>query len=139
MHMGSGGVMRWTASLAAALLLGVTAPTVAAAPAPVAATRAAKARAAVHYGTARAIRVEFSLRSSVDRRWALVTGTRGSRTAGVRLWAVWLRQSSGGRWRALYFIDDRGARARGREFRPLRQHLGTVPCDLVPAYSEPDC
>jgi hypothetical protein len=136
-HM-RGIVTRRTACAAAVLVVGAAAPTAFAAPAPAAAIRAAKVRAAVHYGSAHAVSAQFSLRSIVNRRWALVTGVGPTAAGGVRrLWAVWLKLPSGGRWRAIYFIDDKGVR--GREFRPLRQDQGRAPCDLVPAYSEPDC
>ena len=99
--------------------------------APRVAVDVAKKRASRHYGGAR-VNATFSLRSSRDRRWALVDGRR---SGGRTIWAVWVRKDSRGTWRAIYFTD----RAHRGAYQPRREDRGRVPCDITPAYSEPSC
>jgi hypothetical protein len=80
-------------------------------------------RARAHFRDDRRIRLGATLRSRVDRRWSLVTGGYAKR----RLWAAWVRRSGSSRFSVAIF--------RTRDFSPgLRP-----PCDLRPAFSEPDC
>jgi hypothetical protein len=114
----------------AALVLSLVVAATAAAPAPAAGARAPKGavvaafeRAVFHYAVPEKIRVEFTLRSRVDRLWSLVTGQYGRRG----LWAAWVRRTASGRYRVETF--------RTRDFDPGT----TPPCDLRPAFSEPLC
>jgi hypothetical protein len=68
----------------------------------------------------------FSIQSRRDRRWALVTmfTRRGTPIA------AWLR-GTGGRWRVKH---TEKAHDETRPPKSLR-----VPCDVQPAFSEPDC
>ena len=113
------------AALVVSLVAAVALPAPAsAARAPKGAVVAAFERAAFHYDRAEKVRVEFSLRSTRDRLWSLVTGTYGKRG----LWAAWVRRlSPNGRYVVHTF--------RTRNFDPGT----TPPCDLRPAFSEPLC
>jgi hypothetical protein len=80
-------------------------------------------RAVYHFPTPEKIAISGSLRSQIDRRWSLVTGRYGRRG----LWAAWVRRSSAGRYRVQVF--------RTRTFHPGAK----PPCDIKPAFSEPEC
>ena len=64
------------------------------------------------------------LHSARDPDWAVALGASGRRG----LWAVWLRAAEG-RWQPRHIMRN----GKG-ETRPAE-----VPCDIKPAYSEPDC
>ena len=91
--------------------------------APKAAVAAALERAVFHYALPEKIRVTATLRSDVDRSWSLVTGSYGRRG----LWAAWAHRGSSGRYRVEIF--------RTRNFDPGDK----PPCDIRPAFSEPEC
>ncbi len=113
------------AVLAAALGL----PAIAAATrAPSAATRVASARATAVFHT-KQVNADFSLLSGRDPHWALVDGFATRRS---RPWAAWLHRSARGAWDLRYFVSS-------APFEPQTATRGRVPCDLVPAFSEPRC
>jgi len=87
------------------------------------AVEAAVRRAARHYAVRDRIAVGATLRSRRNDAWSLVTGSYGKRG----LWAAWVRRRSGGAYRVEVF--------RTRRFDPGRR----PPCDIRPAFSEPDC
>ena len=104
-------------------------------PAIAAATRAPSGAIQLASGRATAVfhtqnvRADFSLLSRRDSRWALVDGFATKRS---RPWAAWLHRSAEGGWELRYFV----ARA---PFEPQGAARGRVPCDIVPAFSEPRC
>lgn len=92
-------------------------------PAPKAAVAAALEHAVFHYADPTRIRVTHTIRSDENRAWSLVTGSYGRRG----LWAAWTRRTSGGAHRVAIF--------RTRDFDPGER----PPCDIRPAFSEPEC
>jgi len=109
--------------LAAAVLAAVGQPAVAKERAPKGAVAAARARAYDHYADDGKVKVGVTLRSQVRRSWSLVTGEYGRRG----LWAAWVRRTASGRYRVEIF--------RTRDFDPGAE----PPCDIKPAFSEPEC
>ena len=91
--------------------------------APKGAVAAALQRAVLHFAAPEKLKVAVTLRSSIDRRWSLVTGVYGQHG----LWAGWVRHSPSGH----YVVEI---------FRTHNLDPGTrPPCDIRPAYSEPAC
>lgn len=91
--------------------------------APDAAVAAAFSRAVHHYADPTRIRVTHTLRSDENRSWSLVTGSYRRRG----LWAAWTRRTASGSYRVVVF--------RTRDFDPGSR----PPCDIRPAFSEPEC
>ena len=76
----------------------------------------------------RTVTVSTTLRSERDRYWILVTG---SASQPDRSWAVWLRmrESRWVPWQITHLAADP---------QPVLRPVG-APCDVKPAYAEPEC